>query len=130
MFTLGFRNLTVVTDHKPLTWILNDRNLNSITNPRILRFKENTLPFNFRLILVKGESHAIKTADAMSRYLSGASDSEDDVARTTKAFAVTQGNAIESVTWETVNSAAAEDEECRPAGVSEVFRNERGVIRD
>ena len=98
MFTLGCRDLTVGTDHKPLTRILNDRNLDSITNPRILRFKENTLPFDFRLIHVKGESHAIRTADAMSRYPSGASDSEDDVAQTTTAFAVTQGDAIESVT--------------------------------
>ena len=54
MFTLGCNNLTVVTDHKPLLGIMKDcRNLGSISNDRIQRFKEKTL--QSRLITEKFE---------------------------------------------------------------------------
>ena len=49
MFTLGCTNLLVTTDHKPLLGILQDRNLASITNRRIQRFKEKTLQFEFKV---------------------------------------------------------------------------------
>lgn len=112
MFTLGCRDLTVVTDHKPLTRILNDRSLDAISNPRVFKFKERTLPFQYRIVHVPGGSTAMKTADAMSRHPTTESGPVDDVDRTAKAFAVSQGDAIESVTWEAVDGAAAVDAEC------------------
>ena len=54
----------------------------------------------------------MKTADAMSRHPSPDPNSLDDVDEYAKAFAASQGDAIESVTWEAVNNAAAVDEEC------------------
>ena len=66
MFTLGSSNLLVVTDHKPLLGIMQDRNLASITNRRIQRFKEKTLAFHFNIQYCPGRLH--KGADAVSRY--------------------------------------------------------------
>ena len=41
-YTLGCKSLVVATDHKPLLSILNDRALDTIVNPRILKLKERT----------------------------------------------------------------------------------------
>ena len=43
MFVLGCKELIVVMDHKPLLGILNERNINSITNSRLQSLKEKTL---------------------------------------------------------------------------------------
>ena len=42
-YTLGCRKLYVATDHKPLLSILNDRALDTITNPRMLPIKDRTV---------------------------------------------------------------------------------------
>ena len=42
-YILGRSDLTVVTDHKPLVGILNDRSLTDIDNRRLLNLKEKTL---------------------------------------------------------------------------------------
>ena len=42
-FVLGCDNLVVATDHMPLLGVLNDRNLEDIDNPRLLKLKEKTL---------------------------------------------------------------------------------------
>ena len=46
-FIHGCRNLIVVTDHKPLLGIFNDRDLSSIPNPRISKLKEMTFRYQF-----------------------------------------------------------------------------------
>ena len=46
-FIHGCRNLIVVTDHKPLLGIFNDRDLSSIPNPRISKLKERTFRYQF-----------------------------------------------------------------------------------
>ncbi len=66
VFVLGSPNLIVAVDHKPLTKILNDRSLESIDNPRLLRIKEKTLPYSFEIIHVPGNSNM--APDATSRY--------------------------------------------------------------
>ena len=48
-YILGCPNLIVTTDHKPLSRILNDRDLHEITNRRLLNLKEKTLPYNFSI---------------------------------------------------------------------------------
>ena len=54
----------------------------------------------------------MKTADALSRHpASDPSDHGENEDQYAKAFAASQGDAIESVTWEAVNNAAAIDEE-------------------
>ena len=62
---LGCKNLIVSTDHKALTGILQDRDLASIRNPRILNIKERTLQFSFRIQYNPGKWH--RAPDAFSR---------------------------------------------------------------
>ena len=64
-YTLGCKTLVVATDHKPLLSILNDRALDTVVNPRILRIKERTLAWHFELVYVPGGRQA--AADALSR---------------------------------------------------------------
>ena len=47
-FVLGCKDLTVVTDHKPLLNILNDWSLADIQNKRLQNLKEKTLSYQFR----------------------------------------------------------------------------------
>ena len=42
MFVLGCQDLIVITDHKPLLSIFNNRDLGTIMNPQILKSKEKT----------------------------------------------------------------------------------------
>ena len=68
-FTQGCPNLLVVTDHKPLTKIFGDRTLDEITNTRLFRLKQRTLPWNFRIAHAPGRTNG--AADAASRHPSG-----------------------------------------------------------
>ena len=65
IFTKGCPNLLVVTDHKPLLGILNDKPYESIKNPRILRLKEQTMPYDFIIKYNRGKWH--HGPDALSR---------------------------------------------------------------
>ena len=65
IFTRGSPNLTIVTDHKPLLGILNEKPLNAIKNPRIIRLKEQTFSFNFKMRYNKGKWQ--RGPDALSR---------------------------------------------------------------
>ena len=65
MFVIGCKMLTVSTDHKPLLGILCDRDLAGVTNPRMSRIKQRTLPFNFKMQYNPGKWH--RGADAVSR---------------------------------------------------------------
>ena len=66
LFVLGCSKLTVITDHKPLLGIFRDRDLGTINNPRIQRFKEKTLHFRFSIQHCPGKWH--RGPDALSRY--------------------------------------------------------------
>ena len=115
MYTLGCPNLILATDHNPLTGILNDRYLDTICNPRLQRLKEKTLGFNYKIVYVKGGSNAIKAADALSRHPVSSVEPDaafDEVDNAARAYAVSQGDNVDSVTWRRVNEAAAVDEEC------------------
>ncbi len=115
MFTLGCPNLILATDHNPLTGILNDRRLDSIENPRLLKLKEKTLAFRFRIVYVKGGSHAMKAADALSRHAVQCGKNVEDLDRIeviARAHAIHQASGVESVTWERVKESASLDNEC------------------
>ena len=49
-FTLGCPNLTVMVDHKPLCKVLGDKELEDITNARLFKMKERTLPWQFSIV--------------------------------------------------------------------------------
>ena len=65
-YVLGCSNLIVLTDHKPLVQILNDRSLNDISNRRLLNLKEKTLAYSFTIQHISGAKN--KGPDAVSRY--------------------------------------------------------------
>ena len=65
-FTQGCNNLLIVTDHKPLVKILGDRTLNEISNTRLFRLKQRTLPWQFEIVHMAGSSNHV--ADATSRH--------------------------------------------------------------
>ena len=117
MFILGCPKFLIAVDHKPLINILNDRALDSIDNPRVLRLKEKTLRYNFTIMYVPGKKNCL--ADTMSRLPSVAAEasydysSETDIEENANAFAVTATNNMPStVSWERVNEEAVFDETC------------------
>ena len=73
-FTMGCKNLVLVTDHKPLVQILSDKALDQISNPRIFRLKQRTLPWCFDVAYLPGKTNA--AADATSQHPSPNSQHE------------------------------------------------------
>ncbi len=65
-FMQGCDNLVVVNDHKPLVKIFGDRTLDEITNSRLFRLKQRTLPWRFDIKHLPGKSNL--AADATSRH--------------------------------------------------------------
>ena len=64
-YVKGCHKLTVSTDHKPLLGILQDRSFATISNPRLLKLKQRTLPFHFKTQYNPGKWH--RGPDALSR---------------------------------------------------------------
>ena len=62
----GCKQLIVATDHRPLLKIFGDRNLEDVSNPRLLNFKEKALQYKFEMVYVPGKEH--DGPDSMSRY--------------------------------------------------------------
>ena len=125
-FVMGSPNLILATDHKPLTRILNERPLESIENPRLLKFKEKTLMYDFKIIHVPGSSN--QAPDALSRYPTKSTFNGEDVAddadieECSKMFAVRQGSDLPaSIDFEMVNEEATIDNECR--ALKNIVRN-------
>ena len=115
MYTLGCPNLTLAVDHNPLTRILNDRNLDDISNPRLRRLKEKTLPYLFNICYVPGGSNAMRVADALSRHPASEDEPDlqfDDIEKIAHAFAASQADGVESISWARVKAMASMDEEC------------------
>ena len=63
-FTLGCKKLTIATDHQPLLGLFS-KQLNDISNPRLLRIREKTLMFSFDVLYIPAQKN--KGADAISR---------------------------------------------------------------
>ena len=49
-YTLGCKDLYIATDHLPIVGILGDRALDTIDNPRMMRIKEKTLRWQYKII--------------------------------------------------------------------------------
>ena len=73
---LAGTNFTVITDHQPLTGILNGKNLDAMSNVRIHRIVSKMIGYQFRLLWTPGKVNHI--ADALSRCPVFKPEPEDD----------------------------------------------------
>ena len=73
---MGCDDLIVVFDHKPLTKLLGDRTLDEISNPRLFRIKQRTLPWIYEIMWLPGKSNSF--SDATSRHPNGAADGDEE----------------------------------------------------
>ena len=75
-FTMGCDDLIVVVDHKPLTKILGDRALDEISNPRLFRIKQRTLPWIYEISWLPGKNNCF--SDATSRRPHQSPETEEE----------------------------------------------------
>ena len=73
-FTLGCPDLFIGTDHKPLIGLLENTDLESMDNPRLLRLKVKTFGWQFGIVYIPGKE--IGGTDTLSRY--GIEHKEDE----------------------------------------------------
>ena len=111
-FSLGCKDLLIATDHKPLVKILGDRTLNEITNTRLFRLKQRTLPWAFDIVHVPGRTN--HAADATSRHPSPNGVFEElstkDMTKHVIAAAIRrETTSLLSITWETLVTETAKD---------------------
>lgn len=57
---MGASDLTLPTDHKPLINIFNDRKIRTLENPLVLKIKEKTLMYRYRIIHMPRKSKIMK----------------------------------------------------------------------
>ena len=115
MFLLGCPGFVIQTDHKPLVPILGDKALSNIENPRLVRLKEKTLPYSFKIRHLSGDE--MFAADALSRYPVGTPDSDDvelaeeaEVSCVKISAAIVQSDDVFSTTVKEIKKVAASDE--------------------
>ena len=77
-FLAGREHFDIITDHKPLLPIVNNKGLYDIENPRLQRMRESLLPYSFTLGWKKGSEHSIP--DALSRSPVDQATKEDEIA--------------------------------------------------
>ena len=70
----GHPHFTVITDHRPLVGVFK-KSLDDICNPRLLRIREKTIPYNFTVEWMAGKENVV--ADALSRAPYFPADPED-----------------------------------------------------
>ena len=117
-FILGCEDLIVVTDHKPLLKILGDRNLEDISNPRLIKLKEKTLLFRFGISYIAGSRNS--AADAVSSYPvenedddsnNASSTDPDEYSRASATNSLSSVEDLKSMTWHRVQEASSADPE-------------------
>jgi hypothetical protein len=64
-YTQGCDKFLIGTDQKQLLGVLNDRSMESMDNPRLIRLKEKTLGWRFKIIHIPGKK--LCGPDALSR---------------------------------------------------------------
>jgi hypothetical protein len=111
-FTQGCSKLLVVTDHKPLTKIFGDRTLDEITNTRLFRLKQRTLPWQFDIKYLPGTTNL--AADATSRHPTSApSVASLSTADMTEQLIIAEINKeaanLISIPWEMIVDETARD---------------------
>ena len=124
-FTLGCKNLVIVTDHKPLVKLFGDRTLDEISNTRLFRLKQKTLLWRFKVIHMPGKSNY--GADAMSRHpvedeaenevlaisnsevFAGLRSAGYEIPNSDVTVAANSEEKVSAVTWERVSKATDDD---------------------
>ena len=140
-FTQGCNDLLVVTDHKPLVKILGDRTLDEISNTRIFRLKQRTLPWSFDIAHLPGKTNS--AADATSRHPSPANEfaklrslslhSEMDDAESAMAASLRhETHDIIAISWERIATETASDPTMRLLldTIQEGFPDDRRATND
>ena len=107
-FTQGCDNLVVVTDHKPLTKIFGDRTLDKISNSRLFRLKQRTLPWQFDIMHQPGKTN---TADAASRHPSHSNvpDMPDTMELGLLASICNNAQELGTISWSLITRETAAD---------------------
>ncbi|KAG1653254.1 hypothetical protein GQR58_025728 [Nymphon striatum] len=77
LYLLGLHHFEVITDHKPLRTIANNKNLATIDNPRMQRILEKLTSYHFTVSWIQGKSHCIP--DALSRSPIHDPDPDDNI---------------------------------------------------
>ena len=81
IFILGCPKLIVSVDHKPLVKVLGNSSLEQIKNPRLQKFKEKAMMFEYQIKHTPGKVNV--SADAASRYpVSSPSEDDSSIAQT------------------------------------------------
>ena len=116
-FVMGCDKLTLVVDHKPLVKLLGDKRMEDIPNSRLLRLKEKTLPFNFKVVHRPGLLH--KGPDFASRYPQNEPDhflgemnelvENIEVALHGEVANSWENSGLSKVTWQMVKQATGSD---------------------
>ena len=113
-FTQACEDLVVVTDHKPLVKIFGDRTLDEITNSRLFRIKQRTLPWKFNIAHLPGRTN--HAADATSRHPSPTDNTLIDINAPDHAeccLVASIGNEISdqfAITWDRLSQETASNE--------------------
>ena len=114
-FTQGCQNLMIVTDHKPLVKIFGDRTLDEISNTRLFRLKQRTLPWRFEIRHLPGKTNM--AADAASRYPAPLVDpnvstiTDGDELESIIAAAISKDvESITTISWELIAEETRKDE--------------------
>ena len=143
-FTMGCDDLVVVVDHKPLTKILGDRALNEISNPRLFRIKQRTLPWIYKIMWLPGKNNHFSDATSRNPNKSSVEEEEaemlialinDHLHETSSSssssdqqvIATIQHNVnnVLAITWEKLQQATSEDLEMLSSLIREGFPIER-----
>ena len=113
-FTLGCPNLTIVVDHKPLCKVLGDKELEDISNARLFKLKERTLPWKFSVVYSAGKLNYF--ADGASRNPSSDEGNEDEdgsleqeLSMEVSSLMSSRMDPVKSITFELVKSATRGD---------------------
>ena len=108
-FTQGCDDLLIITDHKPLVKIFGDRNLDEITNTRLFRLKQRTLPWRFSIVHMPGKSNL--AADATSRNPSPSTSINDQLELALTAVIKCEASQVSSLPWSRIVEETAKDKD-------------------
>ena len=111
--TEGCNNLIICTDHKPLTKLFGNRSLDEIQNPRLLRLKEKTMRWHFKIIHIPGKENFV--ADATSRNPINNDNHEEEEISYINVIVRRELEKlkIRAVTWERIKVETDRDEDMK-----------------
>ena len=123
-------------DHKPLLKILGDRKLEDIDNPRLLKLKEKTLNWRFKVVHVPGRIHV--GPDTLSRrevmeatvgVFGDVTSNEDSMEATIEAQVAS--NIPTPMTWQQVREEVSRDKIMTMLSdqITEGFLPDRKLVR-